>query len=146
MSRSDALAAYEALPLPDTTEEHWRFTNLRDFDPDSFGHVPVTDTETGSKGTMVDLDVAGFATVTADGIEIERAPDGITFAPLPEDYERLYSLVGWDEKFAAHNAAMWKHGLLVVVPKGVELEKPLYVRISATGQTFWRPRRAPAPR
>src|SRR5437660_7923355 len=33
---------------------------------------------------------------------------------------------------------MWKHGLLVVVPKNVVLEKPLYVRISATGQTFWR--------
>ena len=36
MTRADALAAYEALPLPDTTEEHWRFTNLRGFDPDSF--------------------------------------------------------------------------------------------------------------
>src|SRR2546425_6484141 len=33
---------------------------------------------------------------------------------------------------------MWKHGLLVVVPKGVVLEKPLYVRIAVTGQTFWR--------
>ena len=87
---------------------------------------------------MLDLDVAGLATVTADGIEIEKAPEGVTFAPLPEDYERLYSLVGWDEKFAAHNAAMWTHGLLVVVPKGVVLEKPLYVRIAATGQTFWR--------
>src|SRR5690349_22688619 len=87
---------------------------------------------------MLDLDVAGYATVTAGGIEIEQAPEGVIFAPLPEEHERLYSLVGWDEKFAAHNAALWKHGLLVVVPKGVELEKPLYVRISATGQTFWR--------
>jgi Fe-S cluster assembly protein SufD len=137
VARADALAAYEALPLPDTTEEHWRFTDLRGFDPDSFGHgrhqVPAV-----ARETMVDLDVAGYATVTADGIEIEKAPEGITFAPLPEDYERLYSLVGWDEKFAAHNAALWKHGLLVVVPKGVVLEKPLYVRISVTGQTFWR--------
>jgi Fe-S cluster assembly protein SufD len=33
---------------------------------------------------------------------------------------------------------MWKHGLLVVVPKGVVLEQPLYVRIAVTGQTFWR--------
>src|SRR5437868_873741 len=135
MSRVDALAAYERLPIPDTSEEHWRFTDLAGFDPDAFvtGTVPVTDVV-----TMVDLDVAGLATVTANGIEIERAPDGITFAPLPEDHERLYSLVGWDEKFAAHNAAVWKHGLLVVVPKGVVLEKPLYVRIAVTGQTFWR--------
>jgi len=137
VSRTDALAAYEKLPIPDTTEEHWRFTDLRDFDPDSFGHVrgltPYTSAE-----TMVDLDVSGRATVTADGIEIEKAPEGITFELLTDDNERLYSLVGWDEKFAAHNAAMWKHGLLVVVPRGVVLEKPLYVRISATGQTFWR--------
>ena len=135
MARADALAAYERLPIPDTTEEHWRFTDLAGFDPDTFvtGTIPVTDLV-----TMVDLDVSGLATVTEDGIEIERAPEGVTFAPLPEDYERLYSLVGWDEKFAAHNAAMWTHGLLVVVPKGVVLEKPLYVRIAATGQTFWR--------
>jgi Fe-S cluster assembly protein SufD len=133
MSRTDALAAYEALPIPDTTEEHWRFTDLAGFDPESFVGAATAEIE-----TMLDLDVAGYATVTADGIDIEKAPDGVTFAPLPEDYERLYSLVGWDEKFAAHNAAMWKHGLLVVVPKGVVLEKPLYVRIAATGQTFWR--------
>jgi Fe-S cluster assembly protein SufD len=133
MSRSDALAAYEALPLPDMTEEHWRFTDLRGFDPEAFAGAASADIE-----TMLDLDVAGYATVTADGIEIERAPEGVVFEPLPEEHERLYSLVGWDEKFAAHNAALWQHGLLVVVPKGVELEKPLYVRIAATGQTFWR--------
>ena len=32
MSRTEALAAYERLPIPDTTEEHLRFTNLSDFD------------------------------------------------------------------------------------------------------------------
>jgi Fe-S cluster assembly protein SufD len=133
MSRNDARAAYEKLPLPDTTEEHWRFTDLRGFDPDAFTGAATAEIE-----TMLDLDVAGYATVTADGIDIEKAPEGVVFQPLPEDDARLYSLVGWDEKFAAHNAALWKNGLLVVVPKGVELEKPLYVRISATGQTFWR--------
>src|SRR5690242_10113433 len=133
MTRADALAAYEALPLPDTTEEHWRFTNLRGFDPESFAGAASAEIE-----TLLDLDVAGYATVTADGIEIEQVPEGITFEPLQDEHERLYSLVGWDEKFAAHNAALWQHGLLVVVPKGVELQKPLYVRIAATGQTFWR--------
>jgi Fe-S cluster assembly protein SufD len=87
---------------------------------------------------LLDLDVAGYATVTADGIDVSAAPEGVTFEPLGEDEERLYSLVGWDEKFAAHNAAMWKHGLVVKVHKGVQLEKPLYVRIAVTGQTFWR--------
>ena len=133
MARAAALEAYRSLPIPDTTEEHWRFTDLAGFDPESFAGAASAEIE-----TMLDLDVAGYATVTADGIEIEKAPDGVTFAPLPEDFDRLYSLVGWDEKFAAHNAAMWKNGLLVVVPKGVVLEKPLYVRIAVTGQTFWR--------
>src|SRR2546430_6439578 len=136
MSRADALAAYERLPIPDTTEEHWRFTDLRSFDPETFrdGDTP----HHGNVSTLLQLDVAGYATVTADKIDISRAPDGVTFELLSEDDERLYSLVGWDEKFAAHNAAMWKHGLLVRVPKGVQLEKPLYVRIAVTGQTFWR--------
>jgi Fe-S cluster assembly protein SufD len=136
LAKSEALAAYGSLPIPDTTEEHWRFTDLRGFDPEAFasnGPVPVSDT-----GTMVELDVAGYVTVTEGGIDISQVPEGVRFEPLPEDYERLYSLVGWDEKFAAHNAAMWKSGLLVVVPKGMQLEKPLYVRIAVTGQTFWR--------
>jgi len=136
MGRSEALAAYEALPIPDTTEEHWRFTNLRDFDPASFTSADSPRDE--SVTTLLDLDVAGYATVTADGLDISKTPEGVTFELLTDDSEQLYSLVGWEEKFAAHNAAMWKNGLLVRIPKGVVLEKPLYVRIAVTGQTFWR--------
>ena len=90
---------------------------------------------------MLDLDVSGLATITESGVTIERAPEGITFQRLDEGHERLYSLVGWDEKFAAHNAAVWQHGLLVHVPKGVELDKPLYVRITSSANDaalFWR--------
>ena len=37
------------------------------------------------------------------------------------------------------NLAEWQHGLLVHVPKGVELEKPLYVQVTSTGGSlFWR--------
>ena len=134
MAKAEALTAYRSLPIPDTTEEHWRFTDLKGFDPESFaGGTGSVEIE-----TMLDLDVAGYASVTENGIDFSDLPEGVRFEPLPEDYEHLYSLVGWDEKFAAHNAAMWKHGLLVVVPKGLVLEKPLYVRIAVTGQTFWR--------
>jgi len=129
---AEALARYEELPLPDTTQEHWRFTDLRGFDPDSFEHGSGTVPETRPAETMLDLDVAGLATISESGIAIERAPDGITFQRLDEADERLYSLVGWDEKFAAHNAAVWQHGLLVHVPKDVVLDKPLYVRITSS--------------
>jgi Fe-S cluster assembly protein SufD len=138
--KTEALERYQALPLPDTNEEHWRFTDLRGFDPDSFSHVRGQTPDTAPEA-MLELDVAGLATLTENGVEIERAPAGITFEPLNEEHERLYSLVGWNEKFAAHNAALWEHGLLVVVPRGVELEKPLYVRVTNStegGSLFWR--------
>jgi Fe-S cluster assembly protein SufD len=138
---AEALERYNELPIPSTTEEAWRFTDLRGFDPASFGRVPVSETGTGPQQTMLDLDVSGLAVVTESGIEIERAPEGIRFEPLTDDAERLYELVGWNDKFTAHNAAMWTHGLLVHVPKGVQLEKPLYVRIANSvegGSLFWR--------
>jgi Fe-S cluster assembly protein SufD len=137
-TKAAALERYRELPLPDTTQEAWRFTNLKGFDPDSYGsngHVQVSDTR-----TMLDIDVAGLANVSEGGIEIERAPDGITFEPLTDD-ALLGTLVGADDKFTAHNAASWKNGLLVRVPKGVVLEQPLYVRIANSthgGSLFWR--------
>ena len=131
MDRDAAATRYAELPVPSTADEHWRFTDLRGFDPDAYvsdGHVQGSDPETRPGETMLDVDVSGLAVVGEDGIEIERAPDGVTFEPF-EDHERLGRLVGTDEKFAAHNAAVWEHGLLVVVPKGVELEQPLAVRV-----------------
>jgi Fe-S cluster assembly protein SufD len=144
MNKAELLERYRALPLPTTAEESWRFTDLRGFDPDAFvhnGHVrglaPVV---SGEAESMLEIDAAGVAEVTEGGVQIVRAPDGVTFEPL-EDHERLGELVGAEDKLTAHNAAVWKHGLLVRVPAGVELEKPLYVRVgSATegGAMFWR--------
>ena len=139
MTRTELLDRYRALPLPTTKDEHWRFTDLDGFDPD--GWVADGATEIASPSTMLQLDAAGIAHVGEAGIEIVSAPDGVRFERLPEDHDLLYSLVGWSEKFAAHNAALWKHGLLVHVPRGVELEKPLYVRIANSvegGSLFWR--------
>jgi Fe-S cluster assembly protein SufD len=133
VARQELLQRYRALPMPTTADESWRFTDLRGFDPDAFasnGQVRVAVTR-----PMLELDVAGLATVGPEGIEIERAPEGVRFEPLSEEHERLGQLIGAEEKFAAHNAALWQHGLLVHVPKGLELEKPLYVRIAAP---FWR--------
>src|ERR671934_1863741 len=142
MPRADLLERYRALPFPSTSDEPWRFTDLKGFDPDTFvsnGHVRGQTPDVSGTG-MLEIDVAGLATANEDGIDIERAPAGIRFEPLT-DHELLGTLVGSDEKFAAHNAALWQHGLLVHVPKGVELEQPLYVRIANgvdTGALFFR--------
>jgi Fe-S cluster assembly protein SufD len=137
VNRADALELYRSLPLPDTSMEAWRFTDLRGFDPDSF-------VQNGSVGVptrdMLEIDVSGLATAGGGKVEIDKLPDGVEFAALPEDHERLGKLVGADDKFTAHNAASWQSGLLVRVPKGVELDDPLYVRVvgDGAGATFWR--------
>jgi Fe-S cluster assembly protein SufD len=90
-----------------------------------------------SVGPMLDLDVSGRAIVTENGIEILSAPEGVTFEPLPQDYDA--KLIPDDDKFALENLARWEHGLLVHVPKGVVLEKPLYVQVTSSGGSlFWR--------
>jgi Fe-S cluster assembly protein SufD len=141
ITREEARERFAELPLPSTSDEHWRFTDLRGFDPASNGH--------GSNGhgqglspavsgkAMLDLEVAGRVLVTERGIEIVSAPEGVRFEPLPLDYAA--KLIPTDDRFALENLARWEHGLLVHVPKGVTLERPLYVQVTSSGgPLFWR--------
>jgi Fe-S cluster assembly protein SufD len=134
LTRDEAAKRFEELPLPTTADEHWRFTDLRGFSvPEEVSDtLKVSDTR-----PALDLDVAGMARVTENGIEILSAPEGVTFEPLPTDYPA--EIVPDDDKFAVENLSRWQHGLLVHVPKGVELEKPLYVQVvSSGGSLYWR--------
>ncbi|MGH3007109.1 MAG: Fe-S cluster assembly protein SufD [Gaiellaceae bacterium] len=138
MSRAEALERYRELSLPSTSEESWRFTDLRGFDPDAYSANGAYAPSAGE--SLLDIDAAAIAEVTESGVEVRRAPDGVTFEPLGE-HERLGELVGVEDKLTAHNAAAWKHGLLVRVPAGVEIEKPLYVRVGSSkdgGALLWR--------
>ena len=113
--------------------------DLAGFDPDSF--TEAGDAHAAVPSTMLEIDASGVASVGEAGITIDHAPEGIRFELLTDDHPLLGSLVGHTEKFAAHNAAMWEHGLLVHVPKGVVLEKPIYIRIANAvegGSLFWR--------
>jgi Fe-S cluster assembly protein SufD len=132
ITRDEALTRYDELPLPTTADEHWRFTDLRGFSVPDEVLVPGT----GSKPTL-DLEVSGMATVNESGITIVSAPEGVIFEPLPADYPA--ELVPEDDKFALENLARWQHGLLVRVPKGVQLEQPMYVQVTSNGGSlYWR--------
>lgn len=138
LSREEALTQYHTLELPSSSEEHWRFTDISGFDPDAYAVAEAA--EVARPDSMLDLDTAGTAFAGEGGIEIVSAPDGVTFEPL-QDHELLGSLVGVSDKLSAQNAALWRNGLLVRVPKGVELDKPLYARVSNSasgGALFWR--------
>ena len=142
LSREEALELYRSLALPTTQEEAWRFTDLAGFDPDAFdASSPGIEADQPPPRGLVEIDAAGVASVSEAGIGIDvAAPEGVTFAPL-RDHELLGELVGASDKLTAHNAAMWRSGLLVHVPRGTVLEKPLYVRVASTGDggaLFWR--------
>src|SRR5258707_15121880 len=95
-TKAESLARYRELPLPDTTMEAWRFTDLAGFDPDAFS-VPngrVRGQSPTKAGTaMLDIDAAAVATVGEAGVEVSAAPEGVTFEPLTDDAERLGPLV-----------------------------------------------------
>jgi Fe-S cluster assembly protein SufD len=133
LTRDEAAKRFDELPLPTTADEHWRFTDLRGFSvPEVVSDTAVSDTK-----PALDLDVAGMARVTETGIEIVSAPEGVTFEPLPADYPA--EIVPDDDRFAVENLSRWQHGLLVHVPKGVELSKPLYVQVTSSGGSlYWR--------
>jgi Fe-S cluster assembly protein SufD len=130
MSRAAAEKAYRELPLPTTSEEGWRFTDLTGFDPDAYEQAgearPV------EIAPLFELELAGSARIDESGVEILAAPDGVVFAPLDRKDKRIGALVELKDKIAAANAALWRHGLLVEVPAGVELAEPLHVRIAST--------------
>jgi Fe-S cluster assembly protein SufD len=138
--RADLLERYRSLALPTTRDEHWRFTDLRGFDPDGWTASPAGGAAAAPLA-FVDLDAAGIATLDERGIEIGSAPEGVRFETLTDAEPLVGSLVKPDDKLRAHNAAVWEHGLLVHVPAGIELDKPLFLRVVNTvagGSLFWR--------
>ena len=140
LSREELRARYAALPLPDTSEEHWRFTELKGFDPDEFDTEPER-VDVAASSLLDPIELSALVTVTELGVEVEHAAAELRVEQLTSDHPLLGTLVGADEKFAAHNASEWRNGLLVVVPRGVVLDRPVYVRIAntaPTGSSFWR--------
>ncbi|MDX6377665.1 MAG: Fe-S cluster assembly protein SufD [Gaiellaceae bacterium] len=108
--RRNAAERNAALPVPTIKDEHWRYTNLRGIDFGAFAPVasPVVLT-------------AGSLPAGVLFMDLEQAA-----AEHPELIERhLGAIVGTDEKFAAENAALWTDGVLVYVPKGVQVDEPL---------------------
>ena len=109
--------------MPTRREEHWRFTDLGVVRPgrlDGSRHAAPE-----SSPAMLEIDAAALASVGEGGLSIERAPEGIRFEALTDDHPLLGTLVAPDDKFRAHNAALWTHGLLVHVPRDVVVDKPL---------------------
>jgi Fe-S cluster assembly protein SufD len=144
--RLRAWRVYEETPLPTTRLEEWRYTEISQLKLDA---VRLAD-EAGVGGAppagaleLVREDRAASARVLVVDDELMRleldhalAERGVILMPLAEaavvhgELVRRYlgSAVGADfNKFAALNAALWRGGVFVYVPKGVQLAEPVRV-------------------
>ena len=150
--RSRAWQSYNSLPLPSLTDEPWRRTDIRGLQVGSF-RIPDADTASrlldvpreylkpiaaGDHGGQVVLLPGGKSLIS---LNPALAAQGVIFTDLATA-ERLHSeilkkilgqIVRPEEgKFAALAAAFAQTGVLLYVPRGVQVDSPLQ-------SLFWGP-------
>ncbi|MBN2548134.1 MAG: Fe-S cluster assembly protein SufD [Anaerolineales bacterium] len=152
--RQRAWETFESLPIPTTSEEAWRRTDLRSMPAGSF--QPVSMIEPGSLRlppppaellqSLTDDAYGGQIVLAPEGIQVDLNPAlsarGVVFTDLataesqyPHLLEKILGQVVRPEegKFAALAGAMTRAGVLLYVPRGVELEQPLHSILWAPG-------------
>ncbi|HET6689678.1 MAG TPA: Fe-S cluster assembly protein SufD [Miltoncostaeaceae bacterium] len=140
-ARSSASDNLASLPALTGREEDWRFTppgdlGLGDAEPEAPGASAVPVPAGGPRAARMAL-VDGAPAAPS----LEDLPEGVIVAELGAaltDHEelvreRLYGLIGFDGRPGALNAARWDGGLLVYVPRGVQVALPVEAILTATG-------------
>jgi Fe-S cluster assembly protein SufD len=122
--RREGASLASELELPGPKTKGWEFTDLSDLDLEAFA--------------------AGAARVEG----VESPEDGVVVMPLAEAAdlhadlvrERLGSIVPSRDVFVARNESRWQDGVLIYVPDGVRLERPIRLEVSADGdaEAHWR--------
>ena len=151
--QADAWDVYTGLPIPTTSDEPWRRTNLRSMPVGSFRHLRPDDSDNknmpappteilapdvGSLGGQIVLSPE----VTKNVLNEKLSERGVVFTDLttavykyPELLEKILGQVveSNEGKFAALSAALSESGVLVYVPAGVKVELPLHSVIWGPG-------------
>jgi Fe-S cluster assembly protein SufD len=118
--RLRAFEAFERLPMPDQRTEGWRRTSLRGLDLDAFQPGP------GRVDVAVSGDTRGVVVPFEDALHDTRFS-----AHLERHFGRV---VEPDvDKFVALHYAFFNAGIVVLVPRGVVLDEPIWIDYSATG-------------
>jgi Fe-S cluster assembly protein SufD len=157
VARTSAWKQYAEAVSPSRVEHLWRYT-----DPGVF--EPTTDVlSIASAGTVGEVDMpdpeseqlSGYAvwsngTVSKSHLDSQLQQAGVMLMDLHDAStqhqslveKHLGSAVGADYgKFEALNAAAWQAGLLVYIPRGVVVQKPLHVIFAGNDVTpFFAPR------
>ena len=113
----------QELPLPDYKTKGWEFTDLSSLDLGAYEESSADPVVSGAEG----------ATVVSLAEALSSHNDLL--------HERLGSLVPVEDPFVARNEAAWRDGVLVYVPKGVQLSTPIQIEVpvDASGAAInWR--------
>ncbi|MEW5868875.1 MAG: Fe-S cluster assembly protein SufD [Chloroflexota bacterium] len=151
--RRQAWNAYERLPMPTTKDEPWRRTDLQAIPAADF-HL-LGEAEAGKQQVAPPADLlrpvtgdayAGQVVLGARGAQVsldpELAAQGVVFTDLAtaerQHPEVLASILGQvvraDEgKFAAMTGALARQGVLLYVPRGVQVTRPLHSILWGSG-------------
>ncbi|MBX3414381.1 MAG: Fe-S cluster assembly protein SufD [Pirellulales bacterium] len=141
--RREAWERFLALPMPTTSDEEWRRTDIRLLRLDRYALPTELPAEPALPPALLTAGVElGGRAVSLDSLPVSQQLDecwskkGVLFGSLdalaaehPELVQRfLYSAVDAHyDRFAALSAACWSGGTLVYVPRGVVVDQPLHV-------------------
>ena len=145
--KRESLNRYNSLDLPLRSNHLWRYTDPEKFLYSGNGVKPAVSSDEfpGYKKALEQLQKSELSAVVADHagreIEVNLGQDisnnkDIFIAPLREAIAQrpelvkthLGSVVGSSfGKFEALNSSLWADGILVYIPKGMELEKPIHL-------------------
>ncbi|MCK4800415.1 MAG: Fe-S cluster assembly protein SufD [Anaerolineales bacterium] len=143
--RSKAWQAYQDLPFPTMKDEAWRRTSLSNI---NFGAIQLPN---GNLSAAIPKKISGrilsenllskrsTALLSPAGVEINQSAQlkkiGVVFSSLVEAAEKHPELIAkvlgqivspLDGKFAAVTSAFAEQGVFIYVPKGVDVEDPIF--------------------
>ncbi len=145
--RQQAWEQYLGMPIPTTQDEPWRRTDLRsipasnfllpELHPENLGGLPQPPAELLQP--LLDNEYGGQILLTPSGVQVDLNPDlvkkGVIFTDLAsaiKDHpQTLAKILGQvvrtsEGKFAAMTGALARQGVLLYVPRGVQVEQPLH--------------------
>lgn len=137
--RQQAAESNEVLSVPSSSDEHWRFTSLRGIDFATYAATVEAVPGEPQGAILAEGEHAGRIVMRDGGVVLDEfrpevAAQGVVFGSLKRLAEEhsdlvepvLGTIVGYDEKFAAENGALWTDGLLLHVPAGVKVALPFH--------------------
>ncbi|RDK03601.1 Fe-S cluster assembly protein SufD [Paraburkholderia lacunae] len=148
VARSSAFDQFDALGLPTTRQEDWKYTDVSAIGKHAWHFAPqhpggtgrIYDSEMRRSVDELALDPAGYRLVFVDGRHVPRLsklnglPHGVFVGSLaralremPQRLEPAIAANTYADGFAALNTAFMADGFAVVLPPGEVIDQPLHM-------------------